>query len=86
MQCSQRRICDDAVKNPPYCFYDYVLQPNTNTNTMGGNEMHDEHNKDEQEFCGWQRRQIQPLKSSDFGINLTSFKSLNQQSDFPQVS
>jgi hypothetical protein len=53
---------------------------------MGGNEMHDEHNKDEQEFCGWQRRQIQPLKSSDFGINLTSFKSLNQQSDFPQVS
>ncbi|WJX15267.1 hypothetical protein P8452_05431 [Trifolium repens] len=84
LQCSQRRICDDAVKNPPYCFYDYVLQPNTNTNTMGGNEMHDEHNKDEQEFCGWQRRQIQPLKSSDFGINLTSFKSLNQQSDFPQ--
>jgi hypothetical protein len=61
---------------------------------MGGSsEMHDEHHnknkgvkKDEQEFCGWQRRQIQSLKSSDFGINLTSFKSLNQQSDFPQVS
>ncbi|GAU18025.1 hypothetical protein TSUD_51350 [Trifolium subterraneum] len=91
MQCSQRRICDDVVKNPPYCFYDYVLQQpnntNTNTNTMGSehDDNDDEHkNKDEQEFCGWQRRQIQPPNSSDFGINLTSFKSLNQQSDFPQ--
>ncbi|CAJ2630861.1 unnamed protein product [Trifolium pratense] len=98
-QCSQRRICDDAVKNPLYCFYDYVLQPNntntnTNTNTMGSehdDDDDDEHkNKgvkdDEQKFCGWQRKQIQPPKSSDFCINLTSFKSLNQQSDFPQDS
>jgi len=89
LQCSseRRRICDDAVTKP-YCFYDYV-QLNANTNTMG--DQHDQNKKgikDEQQFCAWQR-QIQPPYSTllpDFGINLTSFKSLNQESDFSQVS
>lgn len=97
LQCSseRRRICDDAVTKP-YCFYDYVqLNANANANTMG--DQHDlQHDllqnkkgiKDEQQFCAWQR-QIQPPNSTllpDFGINLTSFKSLNQESDFSQVS
>lgn len=97
LQCSseRRRICDDAVTKP-YCFYDYVqLNANANANTMG--DQHDlQHDllqnkkgiKDEQQFCAWQR-QIQPPNSTllpDFGINLTSFKSLNQESDFSQAS
>lgn len=90
LQCSseRRRICDDAVTKP-YCFYDYV-QLNANANTMGDLQQLQNKKgiKDEQQFCAWQR-QIQPPNSTllpDFGINLTSFKSLNQESDFSQAS
>nr|QSD99702.1 MYB family transcription factor [Melilotus albus] len=98
LQCSserRRRICDDAVTTNPYCFYDYVqLNTNTNTNTMGEHEkmlLQKKKNgiKDEQQFCGGWQRQIQPPPFpllSDYGKNLTSFKSPNQESDFPQAS
>lgn len=71
-QCSNR-ICDEAVTNP-YCFYDYVQQQ---PNTM------DDQNK------GVSHTPISttyPPLLSHFAKNITSFKSHNQDSDFPQVS
>ncbi|XP_027189231.1 myb family transcription factor MOF1-like isoform X1 [Cicer arietinum] len=71
-QCSNR-ICDEAVTNP-YCFYDYVQQQ---PNTM------DDQNK------GVSHTPISttyPPLLSHFAKNITSFKSHNQDSDFPQAT